>query len=173
PALRGPVRAAHVLREDPPRLDPPNDVDAHVAMERRADVVGAHRRRDPHGGGLVAAPGVERAGDLALPVEDMAALLHPAGDEEVAVDGQQVLAVEPRLPDLTQRADRLGFPRDRHDAGTVTTGSALPAATGGAGVHAGRVAHAGERERRHREDPEEQAVGGETLRAARSAEPER
>ena len=36
----GPSRAAHVLREDPPRLDAARDVDAHVAVERRADVVG-------------------------------------------------------------------------------------------------------------------------------------
>ena len=45
-AVRRPVGAAHVLREDPPRLDAARDVDAHVAVQRRADVVGAHRRRD-------------------------------------------------------------------------------------------------------------------------------
>ena len=55
------VLAAHVLREDPPRLDAARDVDAHVALERRADVVRAHRRRDADGGRLVAAARVERA----------------------------------------------------------------------------------------------------------------
>jgi hypothetical protein len=38
--LRRAVAAAHVLREDPPRLDAAHDVDAHVAVQRRADVVG-------------------------------------------------------------------------------------------------------------------------------------
>ena len=71
------ARAPHVLREDPPRLDAAGDVDAHVAVERRADVVGAHRHRDADGGCLVPAAGVERAGDLALLVEDVAALLDP------------------------------------------------------------------------------------------------
>ena len=88
---------------------PRDDVDAHVAVERRADVVGPHRRRDADRGALVAAAGVERAGDLALLVEDVAALLDPARDQHVAVDAEQVLAVEARLPDLAQRADRLGF----------------------------------------------------------------
>ena len=110
----GPSRAAHVLGEDPPRLDAARDVHAHVAVERRADVVGAHRRRDADGGGLVAAARVERAGDLALPVEDVPALLDPARDQHVAVDAEQVLAVEAGLLDLLQRADRLGSRRDRH-----------------------------------------------------------
>ena len=78
--------AAHVLREDPPGLDAAGDVDAHVAVERRADVVRAHRGRDADGGSLVAAAGVERPRDLPLLVEDVAALLDPAGDEQVAVD---------------------------------------------------------------------------------------
>ena len=104
-AVRRAVLAAHVLREDPPRLDTARDVDAHVAVERRADVVRAHRRRDADRGGLVAAARVERAGDLALPVEDVAALLDAAGDEHVAVDAEQVLAVEARLAHLVERAD--------------------------------------------------------------------
>ena len=74
-ALRRAVHAAHVLGEDPPGLDAAHDVDAHVAVQRRADVVGPHRRRDAHRGGLVPAPGVEAAGDLPLLVEDVAALL--------------------------------------------------------------------------------------------------
>src|SRR5213592_4735797 len=49
------VGPAHVLREDPPRLDAARDVHAHVAVQRRSDVVGAHRRRDPDGRRLVAA----------------------------------------------------------------------------------------------------------------------
>ena len=73
--VRRAVLAAHVLREDPPRLDAAHDVDAHVAVQRRPDVLRPHRGRDADRGGLVAAPGVERAGNLALAVEDVAALL--------------------------------------------------------------------------------------------------
>ena len=107
--LRRPVRAAHVLGEDPPRLDTARDVDAHVAVERRADVVRAERGRHAHRARLVAAARVEGARDLPLLVEDVPALLDPARDQHVAVDAEQVLAVEPRLADLAQRADRLGF----------------------------------------------------------------
>ena len=35
-----PSSLAHVLGEDPPRLGAARDVDAHVALDRRADVVG-------------------------------------------------------------------------------------------------------------------------------------
>ena len=93
---------------------PRDDVDAHVAVERRADVLRAHRGGDADRGGLVPAAGVERAGDLALLVEDVAALLDPARDQHVAVDAEQVLAVEACLADFLQRADRLGSSRDRH-----------------------------------------------------------
>jgi hypothetical protein len=113
-ALRRTVHAAHVLREDPPRLHAARDVDAHVAMEGRPDVVWAHRGRDADGRGLVPAPGVERAGDLALAVEDVAALFDPARDQHAPVGAKEILAVETRFLDLTQRADRLGFARDRH-----------------------------------------------------------
>jgi hypothetical protein len=108
-AARGPVLAAHVLREDPPRLDPPRDVDAHVALERRADVVRAHRRRDADRRALVAATRVERPGDLPLLVEDVTALLDPARGQHVAVDAEQVLAVEASFLHLLQRLDRLGL----------------------------------------------------------------
>jgi hypothetical protein len=113
-APRRPVDPAHVLREDPPGLDAACDVDAHVPVERRAHVVRPHRRRDAHGRRLVPASRVEGAGNLALLVEDVAALLDPARDQHVAVDRQQVLAVEPRLADLAQGADRLCFAGDRH-----------------------------------------------------------
>ena len=113
-AVRRAVGAAHVLREDPPRLDAARDVHAHVAVQRRADVVGAHRGRDADGRGLVAAARVERAGDLPLAVEDVAALLDAAGDQHVAVDPEQVLAVEALLLHILQRAARLGYARDRH-----------------------------------------------------------
>src|SRR6476661_2959333 len=102
------VGPSHVLGEDPPGLDTARDVDAHVAMERRAHVLRAHRGGDADRGGLVPAAGVERARDLALLVEDVAALLDPARDEHVAVDGEQVLAVETCLADFLQRAHRLG-----------------------------------------------------------------
>jgi hypothetical protein len=116
PAARRAVAASHVLREDAPRLDAAHDVDAHVAVEGRADVVRAHRGRDTDGCGLVAAAGIERAGDLALAVEDVPALLDTAGDQHVAVDAEQVLAVEACLPDLAQGADRFGSRRNRQDA---------------------------------------------------------
>ena len=99
-AAGGAAGAAHVLREDPPGLDAARHVHAHVAVERRADVLGPHRRRDAHGGGLVPLARVERAGDLALLVEDVAALLDAARDEHVAVDAEEILAVEARLADL-------------------------------------------------------------------------
>jgi hypothetical protein len=116
PPVRGPVLAAHVLREDPPRLDPTRDVDAHVAVERCADVVRAHRRRDSYRRRLVAAARVERAGDLALAVEDVAPLLDTAGDQHVAVGAEQVVAVEARLAHLVKRPDGLCLSRDRHRA---------------------------------------------------------
>src|SRR5207244_3973495 len=125
-ALRRSVHAAHVLREDPPRLDAADDVDAHVPVERRADVVRSHCGRNAHRGGLVPASGVEGARDLALPVEDVAALLDPAGEDHAAVDAEEVLAVEPRLSDLLQRADGLGFPGDRHRSQTLTAVVELP-----------------------------------------------
>jgi hypothetical protein len=114
------VLAAHVLREDPPGLNSPGDVDAHVAVEGCADVLRAHRRRDADGRGLVPAPRVERARDLSLLVEDVAALLDPARDHHVPVDPEQVLAIESRFADLVQRADGLGFPGDGHRAETLT-----------------------------------------------------
>jgi hypothetical protein len=55
-AARRPVAAAHELREDPPRLDAAHDVDAHVAVERRPDVVGAHRGGDADGRAFVPRP---------------------------------------------------------------------------------------------------------------------
>jgi hypothetical protein len=121
PPARRPVLASHVLGEDPPRLDAARDVDPHVAVQRRADVVPAHRGRDSDRRRLVPAAGVERAGDLALLVEDVAALLDAARDQHVAVDRQQVLAVETCFADLVQGADRLGFARDRHARRTLTT----------------------------------------------------
>ena len=122
PALRRSVGSRPmILREDPPRLDAARDVDAHVAVRA------ACRRRPapiavatPTAARLVPAARVEGAGDLALLVEDVAALLDPARDQHVAVDGEEVVAVETRLPHLGQRPDRSGFARDRHEARTVT-----------------------------------------------------
>src|SRR4029078_9044396 len=108
-AARGAVFAPHVLGEDAPRLDAARDVDAHVALQRRADVVPPHRRRHAHGGGLVPAPGVERSGDLPLLVQDVPALLDRTGDEHVAVHPEEVLAVAPRLLPLLQGLARLGL----------------------------------------------------------------
>src|SRR5213083_1449699 len=50
PSLRRAVPAPHVLREDPPGLDTPGHVDAHVAVERRTDVLRAHGGRDSDAG---------------------------------------------------------------------------------------------------------------------------
>jgi hypothetical protein len=108
-AARRAVLAPHVLREDAPRLDAARDVDAHVALERRADVVRPHCGGNAHGGSLVPAPGVEGSGDLPLLVEDVPALLDRTGDQHVAVHPQQVLAVEARFLHLFQRLDRLGL----------------------------------------------------------------
>ena len=121
-AARRAVLAAHVLGEDPPGLDTARDVDAHVAVERRPDVFSSHRRGDADGGCLVAAAGVEGAGDLPLFVEDVPALLDPAREQHVAVDPEEVLAVETRLADLVQGGDGLGFPGDRHGVETLTIG---------------------------------------------------
>jgi hypothetical protein len=108
-ALGWAVDSAHVVRKHAPRLDAPDDVNAHVAVKGRPDVVRPHRGRDPDCGRLVAAPRVEAAGELSLLVEDVSALLHASREEEVAVDPEQVLAREARFPDLVERADGLGF----------------------------------------------------------------
>ena len=115
-SLRRPVRLAHVLREDPPRLDAARNVHAHVAVEGRADVVGSHRGGDADGGGFVPSPRVERPGNLPLPVEDVAALLDPARHDHVAVDLEQVFAVESRFAHLLQGADWLRSLGDCHEA---------------------------------------------------------
>src|SRR5207248_2729016 len=75
---------------------------------------------DPDRRSLVAAPRVERAGDLPLLVEDVAALLDPTREHHVAVDAEQILAVEAGLLDLSQRADWLCF-TDRHRGRMLTT----------------------------------------------------
>src|SRR5512133_718650 len=103
-ALRRAVRPAHELREDPPRLDATHDVDTHVAVQRRADIVGAHRGGYADGGAFVPAAGVERAGDLALAIQDVTALLDPAAHDHVPVDAEEILAEEARLANLFQRA---------------------------------------------------------------------
>ena len=108
-AARRAVLAAHVLSEDPPGLDAARDVDAHVAMQRRADVVRAHGRAHADCGALVPASRVEGAGDLALLVEDVTALFDRARDQHVPVHREEVLAVEAGLLHLLERAERLGF----------------------------------------------------------------
>src|SRR4051795_8023767 len=124
-ALRRPVGTAHVLGEDSPGLDAAHDVDAHVAVQRRTDIVGAHGSCDADRRALVAATRVERARNLALPIENVAALLDAARQHHAAVDAEQVLAVEARLADLFQRAEWLGFPGDRHGGATLTIGATI------------------------------------------------
>jgi hypothetical protein len=108
-AAGGATLAPHVLREDAPRLDPARDVHAHVAVEWCADVVGPHGRPDADRGSLVPPARIERPRDLALLVEDVAALLDPARDQHVAVDPEEVFAVEPCLFHLLERAHGLRF----------------------------------------------------------------
>ena len=70
------VRAAEVVGEDAPRLDAAHDVNAHVPVQRRADVVELpSRMATPTDARLVAPARVEAAGDLPLLVEDVTALL--------------------------------------------------------------------------------------------------
>ena len=106
PAVRRAVRAAHVLRKirhgSTPRLCGRPCRGAAACRRRPAPIAVA----TPTARGLVAASRVERAGNLALAVEDVAALLDPARDEHVAVDAEQVLAVESSLSHLLERADR-------------------------------------------------------------------
>src|SRR5262249_20204279 len=114
-ALGRAVRPPHVLREDPPRLETPGDVDADVALERRADVVRPHRAPDADRGCLVAPAGIEGAWDLALLVEDVATLLDRARGQHAAEDAEQVLAVETGVFYFLERADRLSFPHGHAD----------------------------------------------------------
>ena len=86
PCRGGAVCTAHVVERSAPGLEAAHDVHAQVAVERGADIVGLHRRCDPDRRGFVAASRVEPAGDLALLVEDVPALLEPPGDQHVAVD---------------------------------------------------------------------------------------
>jgi hypothetical protein len=57
--------------------------------------------------------------DLSLLVEDVAALLDPAREDQVPKDAEKILAVEACVLDLAQGADRLRFPGDRHAQGTI------------------------------------------------------
>ena len=104
------VDTTQVLRKDPPWLDPTRDVDAHVALQGSADVVRPHRRGNADSCRFVAAARVERADDLALLVEGVAALLDPARDQHVAVDAEQTLAVEACVLRFLKRADGLRLP---------------------------------------------------------------
>jgi hypothetical protein len=63
-------------------------------MQRRPDVDGLHRRGDPDRGGLVPAPGVERARDAALLVERVARLFEPARDQHETVELEEPRAIE-------------------------------------------------------------------------------
>ena len=119
PAARGAVDPAHELREHAPGLDAADDVDAHVAVQRGTDVLRAHCRGYADGGRFVPAAGVEAARDLPLLVEDVAPLLDSAGEDEVAVDAEEVLAVETGFLGLLDRADWLCFARNRHVAVVV------------------------------------------------------
>ena len=99
--LRAAVDPGEVVGEDPPGLEPARHMNAEIPVEGRTDVVGPHRRRDADRGALVAPARVERPGDLALPVEDVPALLDAARDQQIPVDAEQILAVEApfrRLP---------------------------------------------------------------------------
>src|SRR5947209_115505 len=66
---RRPVRPAHVLREDLPRRYAANQHDRHVAMAGKQHVLGLRQQRRSHRDGLLPAPHVHAAYDLALPVQ--------------------------------------------------------------------------------------------------------
>jgi hypothetical protein len=108
------VGAAHVLGEDAPRRRAPRHVNAHVALDRRADIVGLHGGCDSHRGAFVASPRVKTARDLSLAVEDVAALLDPPRDQHVAVDLEQVLAIEVGGANILGGLDWRGFSRYCH-----------------------------------------------------------
>src|SRR6478735_3410215 len=60
---------AHVLGEDPVRLDAADDVRGEVAVQDAQAVLGGHRPGRSRRDGLLAEPVVEAAGDLALAIE--------------------------------------------------------------------------------------------------------
>ena len=130
-AARRAVRATHVLGEDAPRLDAARDVDAHVALQWGTDVVRAHRGRHTDRGRLVPAARVEGPRDLALLVEDVAALLDPARDQHVAVDAEEILVDEAGVLHLLERADRLRFPDCHSSPGLAVVGLHSTARRGG------------------------------------------
>ena len=104
-ATRGTVDAAHVLRQDPPRLEPADDVHRHVPLRRRGDVLWTKSQPGADRGALVPAARVEAAGDLALLVEEQAPLLDAAVQKHVA---ERVDQLGPREPDVRERAGRVG-----------------------------------------------------------------
>ena len=112
-AARRAVAAAEVLGDDPPRRHAAHDVHAEVALGRAADVLGRHRPGHADGGGLVAAAGVERAGDPALPVQGVAALLDGAGQQHRAIHPAQHRFVESVDADRVVTARALAH--DCHD----------------------------------------------------------
>src|SRR5207249_2502467 len=94
-------------------------------------VLCAHRGCDADRRGLVTAASVERSWDLALTVEDVPALLDAARHEHVAVDAEEILAVEARVSDLAQRGDRFCFSRNRHGCSrTLTIQAGVPGVRG-------------------------------------------
>ena len=111
--------AAHVLREDPPGLDPRV---TWTPMSRRSGV--------PTSSPIAAAMldwrtsrccgPCRRSWESSLLAEDVPALLDPAGEQHVAVDPKQNRHGRDRLADLVQGGDGPGFPGDRHRAETPT-----------------------------------------------------
>ena len=112
----GAAVAAHELAEDRRRRDAAHEVDAEVAVKRRGDVVVAHRPRDADGGRLVAAPGVVAPGQLPGLEEQVPALLDEPRGEHVAVEADEVLAVEAQLARLGLAHERAGPAHGRHAA---------------------------------------------------------
>jgi hypothetical protein len=123
---RGPVLPGHVLRQDAPGLDTARDVHAHVTVQRSAGILGAHRRRHPDRGRLVAPPGIEGAGNLALLVEDVAALFDPARYQHVAIHSEEICPIQPELFGVERRAERLGIPGYRHLSSVVHVRERVP-----------------------------------------------
>ena len=110
-AARGTVDSAHVLRQDPPRLEPADDVHRHVPLRRRRDVLRTKSQPGADRGALVPATGVEAAGNLPLLVEEQAPLLDAAVQKHVA---QHVDQLGPREPDVRERARRVRWRGESH-----------------------------------------------------------
>ena len=121
--------AAHVLAEDACRSDAADHVRGEVAVQDAEPVVAVHRPRGAGADGLPPEAVVERAGDLALPVEHHRALLDAAHGEHRAQEPYSVLQRKVRYVGRSRfgRHLILSHKRDPGSAGSLS----VPAARAG------------------------------------------